>query len=179
MSLATVVLAVAMVPAGGWNVKVEADGRGGTFAIDPPDRIEVKGERHPCLPPKTKTPFWAKECRFNAAYNPQFLAAWAVEPNSVAIFADGRKLERGRDYEIDEQWGGIHRPDASAVGGNVPISIDYAYRLRRLDSIVRTADGKLVLRKGVPHVVIPDPPALATGETRVGNVFVDAQTAAI
>ena len=59
MSLAAVALAVAMVPAGGWNVKVEADGLNGTFAIDPPNRIEVKGERHPCLPPKTKTPFWA------------------------------------------------------------------------------------------------------------------------
>ena len=179
MSLAAAVLAVAMAPAGGWNVKVEADGLNGTFAIDPPTRIEVKGERHPCLPPKTKTPFWAKECRFKAAYNPQFLAAWAVDPDSVAIFSEGRKLERGRDYEFDVQWGGIHRLEAATVGGDKPISIDYVYRMRRLDSVVRTADGKLALRKGTPHVVIPDPPALAAGEVRVGNVFVDAETKAI
>ena len=43
MSLAAAVLAVAMVPAGGWNVKVEADGLNGTFAIDPPPLVEVKG----------------------------------------------------------------------------------------------------------------------------------------
>ena len=102
MSMTALFLAVAMAPAGGMNVKVEADGLNGTFAIDPPNRIEVKGERHPCLPPKTKTPFWAKECRFKAAYNPQFLAAWAVDLDSVAIFADGRKLSRGRDYMVDE-----------------------------------------------------------------------------
>ena len=78
MSLAAAVLAVAMVPAGGWNVKVEADGLSGTFAIDPPTRVEVKGERHPCLPPKTKTPFWAKECRFKAAYNPNLGAALSL-----------------------------------------------------------------------------------------------------
>ena len=89
MSMTALFLAVAMTPAGGMNVKVEADGLNGTFAIDPPNRIEVKGERHPCLPPKTKTPFWAKECRFTAAYNPQFLASWAVDPGTVAIFADG------------------------------------------------------------------------------------------
>ena len=175
MSMTALFLAVAMTPAGGMNVKVEADGLNGTFAIDPPNRIEVKGERHPCLPPKTKTPFWAKECRFKAAYNPQFLASWAVDPGTVAIFADGRRLERKRDYDFDEQWGGIHRLDTATVGGDKPITIDYVYRMRRLDSVVRTADGKLVLRTGAPHVVIPEPPALAAGETRVGNVFVDAQ----
>ena len=179
MSMTALFLAVAMAPAGGMNVKVEADGLNGTFAIDPPNRIEVKGERHPCLPPKTKTPFWAKECRFKAAYNPQFLASWAVDPDTVAIFADGRRLERKRDYDFDEQWGGIHRLDTATVGGDKPITIDYVYRMRRLDSVVRTADGKLVLRKGAAHVVIPEPPALAAGETRVGNVFVDAQTAAV
>ena len=118
MSMTALFLAVTMAPAGGMNVKVEADGLNGTFAIDPPNRIEVKGERHPCLPPKTKTPFWAKECRFKAAYNPQFLAAGAVDPSSVAIFADGRKLERKRDYDFDEQWGGIHRLDTATIGGD-------------------------------------------------------------
>ena len=41
MSVAALFLAVAMTPAGGWNVKVEADGKNGTFAIDPPTRVEV------------------------------------------------------------------------------------------------------------------------------------------
>ena len=179
MSMTALILAAALAPAGGWNVKVEADGLSGKFAIEPPDRIEVKGEAHPRMPPKTKTPFWAKECRFKAAFNPQFLAAWAVDQDSVAIFADGRKLERKRDYDFDVQWGGIYRLDTATFGTNTPIAIDYVYRMRRLDSIVRTADGKLALRKGAPHVVIPEPPALAAGEARVGNVFVDAQTAAI
>ena len=179
MSITALILAAALAPAGGWNVKVEADGLSGKFAIEPPDRIEVKGEAHPRMPPKTKTPFWAKECRFKAAFNPQFLAAWAVDQDSVAIFADGRKLERKRDYDFDVQWGGIYRLDTATFGTNTPIAIDYVYRMRRLDSIVRTADGKLALRKGAPHVVIPEPPALAAGEARVGNVFVDAQTAAI
>ena len=181
MSLAAAVLAVAMVPAGGWNVKVEADGLNGTFAIDPPPLVEVKGERHARLPPESKTPFWAKECRFKAAYACECMVAWAVDQDSVAIRAvpDGRLLVRGRDYKVDPQWGGITRLDTASIGTDVPIEIDYAYRMRRIDSVVRDAQGRLAVRTGKPHVGTPVPPTLDAGETRLGNVFVDAETKAI
>jgi len=181
MSMTALFLAVAMTPAGGMNVKVEADGLNGTFAIDPPNRIEVKGERHPRLAPPSKRPFWAKECRFKAAYACECMVAWAVDQESVAIRAvpDGRLLARGRDYKVDPQWGGITWLDTASISTNVPIEIDYAYRLRRIDSVVRDAQGRLSVRKGAPHVGTPVPPALAVGETRVGNVFVDPQTAAV
>ena len=109
MSMTAVFLAVALTPAGGMNVKGEADGLNGTFAIDPPNRIEVKAERHARLPPPSKRPFWAKECRFKAAYACECMVAWAVDQESVAIRAvpDGRLLARGRDYKVDPQWGGI------------------------------------------------------------------------
>ena len=180
MSLAAAVLAVAMVPAGGWNVKVEADGLKGTFAIDPPPLVEVKGERHARLPPESKRPFWAKECRFKAAYACECMVAWAVDQDSVAIRAvpDGRLLVRGRDYKVDPQWGGITRLDTASIGTDVPIEIDYAYRMRRIDSVVRDAQGRLAVRTGKPHVGTPVPPTLDAGETRLGNVFVDAETKA-
>ena len=181
MSLAAAVLAVAMVPAGGWNVKVEADVLKGTFAIDPPPLVEVKGERHARLPPESKRPFWAKECRFKAAYACECMVAWAVDQDSVAIRAvpDGRLLVRGRDYKVDPQWGGITRLDTASIGTDVPIEIDYAYRMRRIDSVVRDAQGRLAVRTGKPHVGTPVPPTLDAGETRLGNVFVDAETKAI
>jgi len=174
-------LRVAMTPEGGWNVRVEADGLRGTFAVEPPPKAAVKGERHKRLPPKSKRPVWGKECRFKAVIAQVCTVGWAVDMDSVSIrdASDGRLLERGRDYEVDPQWGGIQRLETAVIGTNTPISIDYEYRMRRIDSVVRTADGKLALRKGAPHVVTPEPPALAAGETRVGNVFVDAQTTEI
>ena len=181
MSITALFLAVTMVPAGGWNVKVEADGLNGTFAIEPPPRMAVSGEKHVRLPPPSKTPVWAKECRFRAVIAQGCMVGWAVDMESVAIRAmpDGRLLERGRDYEVNPQWGGIHRLDTAVIGTNTPISIDYAYRMRRIDSVVRDTNGRLALRKGEPATVTPKPPALADGEARIGNVFVDAQTKSI
>lgn len=177
----TFVLAVAMTPAGGWNFRLETGGQSGTFTVDPPPVTAVKGERHDRLPPPSKKPVWGKECRFKAVIAEVCTVAWAVDMDTVAIRAlpGGETLERGRDYEVDPQWGGIHRLESASIGTNTPVSIDYSYRSRRIDSVVRTADGKLVLRKGVPHVVTPAPPATAVGETRVGNVFVDAETLAL
>ena len=33
-------------------------------------------------------------------------------------YTSGQKLARGRDYEFDVQWGGIHRLDTAAIGGD-------------------------------------------------------------
>ena len=44
MNIGALFLAVAMMPAGGWNVTVEADGQNGMFTIEPPPLIEVKGD---------------------------------------------------------------------------------------------------------------------------------------
>ena len=161
-----------------WRVKVDADGQSGTFAIDPPPLVEVKGEKHVRLPAPSNSPVWGKECRFKAVIAQGCMVGWAVDMESVAIrtMPDGRLLERGRDYEVNPQWGGIHRLDTAAIGTNTPISIDYAYRMRRIDSVVRDTNGRLALRKGEPATVTPKPPALADGEMRIGNVFVDAQT---
>jgi len=181
MNVATLLLAVAMTPAGGWNVKVEADGQSGTFTIEPPPLAEVKGEIHKRLPPPSNKPVWGKECQFRAVIAQCCTVGWSVDMASVSIRAmpNGPLLERGRDYEVDPQWGGIHRLDTAVIGTNTQISISYSYRKRRIDSVVRDASGRLVLRKGEPATVTPNLPTLAAGETRIGNVFVDAQTTAI
>ena len=181
MNIGALFLAVTMMPAGGWNVTVEADGQNGMFTIEPPSLIEVRGEKHDRLPPPSNKPVWGKECRFREVIAQICTVAWSVDMESVSIrtVPDGRVLERGRDYEVDPQWGGIQRLDTATIGTNTPISIDYAYRKRRIDSVVRDADGRLALRKGEPATVTPTQPKLAAGETRIGNVFVDAQTMAI
>ena len=163
MSIATLLLAVAMTPAGGWNVRVEADGQSGTFAIEPPPLAEVKGELHKRLPPPSNRPVWGKECQFKAVIAQCCTVGWSVDMASVSIRAmpDGPLLERGRDYEVDPQWGGIEWKEGASVGTNVPITVDYAYLTRRIDSVVAGADGSLRLKKGESHVVTPSAPALA------------------
>jgi lysophospholipase L1-like esterase len=52
-----------------------------------------------------------------------------------------------------------------------PVFISYRYVKLRLDSVVRTRRGELVLRQGEPHIATPAPPTLNEGETCVGNLF--------
>jgi len=44
---------------------------------------------------------------------------------------------------------------------------------------VLAAGGKIALRPGTPHTVMPEPPALATGETRLVNVYLHARLTAL
>lgn len=169
-----------MAPDGRWGVKVAVDGKSATFQVDPPGRMEVKGERHSRLPPKDKKRTWNKECQLLAIRVNGCTVAYAVIPESVSIkTAAGRVLTRGRDYEVDAQWGAPERVEGGSVQKDEPILIDYSYLMRRIDSVVRGADGTLSLRKGKPHVVTPVPPELAPGETRLGNVLVDAETSGV
>ena len=176
--IASLVLAVAMTPVGDWQISVSVDGKTESFAIDPPTRIEVKNERHPRLPPPSPVAGWRKECKFLAARAWECTVAHAVVPDSYVITSlpDGRVLANGRDYTVDLLWGTIEWKPGGEVSTNVPVSVSYAYRMRRIDSIVRGTDGRLSLRKGEAHVATPVQPALAPNETRIGNVFLDAQT---
>ena len=51
------------------------------------------------------------------------------------------------------------------------MTVSYGYRLQRIDSMVLTA-GKREVRCGVPHVYMPEPPALAADERLVENTLV-------
>ena len=57
--------------------------------------------------------------------------------------------------------------------------IDYRYGKMRIDSAVLTADGRIVLKKGTPHTSMPEPPALAAGETRLANIFISGRLDAL
>ena len=166
-----------MAPAGEWSVKVECGGSSAVLKVDPPERVEVKGERHACLPAPVKRNGWTKECKFMAVRAMECTVGYAVVQDSIRIStADGRLLVRDRDYTVDPQWGGIEWKEGATMGTNVPITVDYAYLMRRLDSVVAAADGSLRLRKGASHIVTPSLPELSPRERRVGNILLDAET---
>ncbi len=100
-------------------------------------------------------------------------APGAVVASSVVVRHGGRVLEKGKDWLLDPAWGSVGLAPGSSVTTRDAVSIDYAYSLRRLDSRVRTADGREVVRRGEDHLTVPQPPRLGPGETRVANVFVD------
>jgi lysophospholipase L1-like esterase len=91
----------------------------------------------------------------------------------------GRELKRGVDYELCPDWGTIGLVGGSGCACTGSVSISYAYKQRRIDTVVLRKDGGIALRKGVPDVVTPSVPECGADETVLGNVYVDAATKCI
>ena len=97
----------------------------------------------------------------------------AVDPDSIIVRHGSRVLQKDVDYVVDPEWGSLGLGKKPSVTSKDVVLVDYRYSLRRMDSLVRTPDGKQVIRKGTSHLTVPEPPALDPGEKRVANVFVD------
>ena len=100
-------------------------------------------------------------------------APGALAMGSVIIRDElGELMVRERDYVLDETFGTVCLSEASELAEQ-GVSISYRYSLRRLDSIVGDAGGRLSYLPGVSHLCAPRPPILPVGATRLANVFID------
>jgi lysophospholipase L1-like esterase len=100
-------------------------------------------------------------------------AQGAVDAASIVVRHEGRVLEVGKDYVVHPVSGSLGIGPEASVAANAPITIDYTYWLRRLDSKVKKADGSVEIRAGEPALSVPEPPAIGAGEVRLANLFVD------
>ncbi len=100
-------------------------------------------------------------------------APGAIVAESVVVRHGDRVLVRGRDYLVDPVWGSLGIGTEASVTADDPVAVDYDYSLRRLDSQIRTAHGRTIVRQGEPHLTTPEPPPLESGEVRVANLLVD------
>ena len=165
---------------GEWQVKVVADGAEATLTLDGPETLKVADEkigRLPLFNPKGAE--YARGAKLAGVRAQECTVRHALDPASltVRLAPGGAPLVRGKDYEAEPTWGCVGRLEGGAVGAETPVYVSYAYGTMRLDSAVLTLDKKIVLRKGVPHVSLPVPPAMAAGETRLANIWVTARLA--
>ncbi len=164
--------------AGDWQVKVAADGAAATVTLDGPDTLKVADEKIAKLPVfNAKGAEYARGAKLAAVRAQECSVRHALDPESlvVRLAAGGDPLVRGHDYEAELTWGCVGRLEGGKIGEATPVCVSYAYGTMRLDAVVLTADKTIVLRKGVPHVSLPEPPALAAGETRLANIWVTAR----
>ncbi len=167
---------------GGWSVNVVSGDASATLAVDPPRRIAVYDERHDALPVfNPKKAGYARGLRLKGIRACECSVLFALDASSVEVhtISDGLVLKKDNDYRLDPRWGTLGWVDENAKKRFGAVSVSYVFLTRRIDSVVRCAGGKIVLKKGSPHVATPRPPTLSSGETLLGNVFVDAQTASL
>jgi hypothetical protein len=166
--------------AGDWGVRVEcrhaAQAKAGTFVVAPPDGVEVLNERIAMLPLfNPAVPGWVKGVALEEVRAAECTVIRALDPESLVVkTAPGREgalLERGRDWEADTEWGTVGRLAGGRIAEGQPVWASYRAALRRIDSVVRLADGTLELVRGEPQIVLCEPPSIPAGSERLVNVY--------
>jgi hypothetical protein len=179
---------VVVEPAGGWGVRVARTDAGitttETFAVAPPDVVEVIDEKLSALPVfNPAVPGWVKGAALADVTAAECTVIRALDPDSLVVKAapgaEGALLERGRDWEADSEWGTVGRLVGGRIGEGEPVWASYRAARRRIDSIVRLADGTLELVAGTPQIVLCEPPLLPSGGERLANVYLPGRIATL
>ena len=167
-----------MEPAGAWQVRVTCGDVSAVLTVDPPDLVTVADEKYDALA-AFEGPVWRRGTPLLGPKAEACSVADALD-NASLVVRDGpgpaaKTYTLGKDYQLEPRWAGFGRLAGGAIPAGQPVFASYRYALMRLDSVVLTADKKLAVRKGAPHVATPRPPDLAAGETRVGNVWLSGR----
>jgi lysophospholipase L1-like esterase len=166
---------------GDWTIEVRFHDQKTTLNVDPADRFEVKTEKYDRLPLYNEQRTWNNELVLTQTKGTDnFPTSFALLPDSVVVRdspdINAKIFEPEKDYNVFTRWGAVGRTQKSNIGEHQPVWIDYKYGKMRIDSVVLTKDGKIELRKGMPHIMMPEPPPISPDEIRLGNVWIKANT---
>ncbi|WP_339750289.1 hypothetical protein [uncultured Rubinisphaera sp.] len=166
---------------GEWTVSVTVPGPHPVAAevkISRPDIVTVTQEKYDRLPDfNAKTSAgWRKGVRLKGVVAAECTVEGLLAPRSLVV-RDGlgpaaKTFKKGIDYEADLLSGSVGRLPQGDIAPGQPVYIDYQHARQRLDSVVLCDDGRIVLKTGIPHAAMPEPPALAPDETRLANIYI-------
>ena len=166
---------------GDWQIRVtvrSAKGQSITATLDvtPPALLTVRAEKFATLPIfNPQAGGWVKGAALTTVRAQECTTPHLLEPASLELRTgpepDAPRLARGTDYEADLAWATIGRLTNGVLKVGQPVFATYRHGLLRLDSIVLTRDGSIVLRSGVAKSAAPAPPTLAEGERRLANIY--------
>jgi lysophospholipase L1-like esterase len=165
--------------AGDWDVLVTVTDLGGlaaTVHVAPPEALNVAAEKHDALPPFNRSAGgWAKGAQLRGVRAQETTTPYLLDPESLVLRAgpepDSPLLRRGQDYEADLVWGTFGRCTNSTVKEGQPVYASYRHAQLRIDAVVLTVTGRIVLRQGEPGPAAPLPPALQADERRLANIW--------
>lgn len=162
---------------GDWDVRVSlADGTSHTVHVAPPVMINVTAERYATLPVfNPKAAGWVKGAQLRGVKAQETTSSNLIDAASLILRAgpesDAAQFTRGTDYELDPAWGTFGRLAEGAIKPDQPVFASYRHAQMRIDSVVLSADGKVVLRQGEPRAAAPVSPAVSAGERHLGNIY--------
>ncbi|MBT3377524.1 MAG: hypothetical protein HN742_36055 [Lentisphaerae bacterium] len=175
-------------PVGPWRIAVSV--RGGpaalkaTLDVPPPDTVTVRDEKHKTLREfNPKRAGWTKGNPLTGVRACECTVKGALDPSSLAVRhgtgPETIQFEKGKDFDVDPHWATVGRLPEGRIKADQPVFISYRYAKRRLDAVVLTEDGKILLVRGEPEVAMCRPPELPAGATHLANIFISGMIPAL
>lgn len=169
--------------AGEWTVSVTLPGNPPITAvveIPKPDIVTVANEKYDKLPDfNAKGSGWGKGVALNGVKASECTMRGALDPGSLEVRSGpdsaAGTFKAGVDYDVDLDWGSLGRLPQGGIQPGQAVWISYRYAKERMDSIVLSSEGKILLKVGEPRTVMPEAPVLAPGETRLANVYISGR----
>lgn len=137
--------------AGDWEVRVAVPGAGSQpVHVAAPPVSRVNAEKYTAIPVfNPKAGGWVKGAQLTGVKAQETTSPQLLEGDSFTLRAgpepDAREFTRGVDYEIDLSWGTFGRVAGSSILPDQPVFASYRHTLQRLDAVVATAEGRVVL----------------------------------
>lgn len=170
---------------GDWEVRVtvaEPKAISTIVRINPSVLITVTNEPYTRLPLfNPSAGGWVKGAQLHGVSAQETTSPGLLEADSFILRAgtgpDAPILRRGRDYELDPVWGTFGRTTNSTIQPEQTVFANYRHALLRLDAIVLTASGEIVVRRGAPRSAAPLSPGAGPSERHLGNIWLPGHLA--
>jgi len=170
---------------GDWEIKVSVTApraMEATLQIAPPKVIAVANEKFDSLPLfNPNAGGWVKGAQLRGVRAQETTTPFLLEPDSLvlrsAADASAEAFRKGEDYDADTNWGTVGRLARGRIKEGQSVYASYRHGQLRLDAVVLTRDGQIVLRQGEPRAAAPLPPAVRDGEVRLANVWLPGRIA--
>ncbi len=140
--------------------------------LNPPPVRKVRNELYDNLPPfDPAAPGWRQGRCLLAVQANTCSQPHALVPGSVQVKMDGKSMETGRDFQVNEFWGRVSRLPGGQIIPGEQVAISYAYYPCRIDSLILGKDGSPSLVTGKEGMAHPAVPAIPKNAVRLANVY--------
>ncbi|MHC1768115.1 MAG: GDSL-type esterase/lipase family protein [Verrucomicrobiia bacterium] len=164
---------------GDWEVEVtlsEPSFLRATVQVAPPAPVIVSAEPYDALPEfNPEAAGWIKGRQLRGVQAQECTTPGLLDPNSFQLRAGPEPttpvFEHGKDYDLDAVWGTFGRTTNGLIEPDQTVFASYRHAQSRIDAVVLTPDGRILVRQGQGLSAAPLPPKIREGERHLGNIW--------
>lgn len=168
---------VSFVLSGDWDVRVVLPGmKSQTLHVTPPAMVTVTAEEYRSVPIfNPAAGGWIKGVQLRAVKAQEATNPYLLDAASFVLRGgpepDAPLFTKDVDYEGDLSWGTFGRLADGRIKPDQAVFASYRHAQMRLDAVLLSASGQLVLRQGEPRAANPSIPTVNPGERHLGNIY--------